>query len=177
MNDQTTQIDDLHLLAEPSAVNCTELFLRFTLAEWHLQPLADEAVDAATRIVRKAVEAYSDQRGIVVVRLRLRGAELVLEVEEQHGETPGDASFSDAALATRSQNTGVEALDGGGYRYWCALALPDGAHACSVALPRRGTTRSTVRRGASNGSETETDPEVLQRVLAALNTSSAEQTE
>src|SRR5579885_2638595 len=47
VNVHTTQIDDLQLIALPSAVNCAEMFVRFTVTEWSLRPLADEATFVA----------------------------------------------------------------------------------------------------------------------------------
>ena len=42
MNNQTSQVDDLRLVATPSAVNVAEMFVRFSLMEWSLRPLVPQ---------------------------------------------------------------------------------------------------------------------------------------
>lgn len=169
MNDQTTQVDDLQLVAVPSAVNCTDLFVRFTLAEWCLQPMLDEVTDTANRLVKAAVgNADSRETSIIAVRLRLRGEELLVEIEDGRAEprlaVPAELS---------EKNCGVGATGGGGQLLWCALPLPGGTDASAVPLPRRGTTKTaTAVEPAPENETAEMDPEVMQRILAALTKSS-----
>jgi hypothetical protein len=112
VNAHTAQMDDLVLVALPSAVNCAELFVRFALTEWSLRGLLDEATHAARQLVNAAV-VNADPRspGFLTVRLRLEGDRLVIEVD-------------DGRLA------------------WHELPLPTGMSAAAVRLPRREQRRS-----------------------------------
>lgn len=112
MNAHTAQMDDLVLVATPSAVNCTELFVQFALIEWSLRGLIQEATLAARQLVNAAV-VNTDPRSprFITVRLRLQGDRLVIEVD-------------DGRLA------------------WHELPLPTGMSADAVRLPRREQRRS-----------------------------------
>ncbi|QUH02634.1 ATP-binding protein [Saccharopolyspora erythraea] len=159
MNAQTAQVDDLRLLAVPSAVNCTDLFVRFALAEWSLRPLVPEAVEVANQIVTAAVDvADPNSPGFITIRLRLTGECLVIEVEDDPlGEAPQLAY----------QRSGVEYLRDGRRMVWCQLGLPTGVKANEVPLPRREKKRSYV----SEDETAEVDPEVISRLLTGLNRS------
>ncbi len=81
MNTETAQVDDLQLVALPSAVSCTDIFVRFTLTEWDLRPMIEDGVNAATELVQTVVDGTdSKSPGLVAVRLRLHGDRLVIEV-------------------------------------------------------------------------------------------------
>lgn len=137
MNQQTAQVDDLRLVALPSAVNCTELFVRFSLTEWSLAELIGETADAARRLVAAVIEQTNTRApGFVTVRLRLSGDALLVEVEDDQvalAHTP--------APQVPGKRTGAVPLDGRGKLVWCELPLPAGMSATSVRLPRRGDRR------------------------------------
>jgi hypothetical protein len=160
---QTTQVDDLHLVAFPSAVSCAGLFVRFTLTEWSLMPLLDDA----TRVVGHRVSAIvdsSDSRvpGLITLRLRVRGECLVVEVEDRL------AVDLPAGPVPAAANTGVVPLAGRGNLFWCELPLPAGLTAGAVSLPRRDNRKSLVNEQMA-GDRDEANPAVLQRVLSSLN--------
>lgn len=172
MNAQTTQMDDLHLVALPSAVNCAELFVRFALAEWSLRLLLDEAVQVARQVVVAAVNSADPQSpGLITVRLRLRGDRLVIEVEDRQMVSPP------VGLPTlASGRTGVTSLEGRGTLVWCELPLPAGVTASAVPLPRREQRRSPAAQQMTD-EPAEVDPQVIQRILFGLSQSSDGQTE
>lgn len=162
MNAQTAQVDDLRLIALPSAVNCTDLFVKFTLAEWSLRSLEGHAGDVAGQLVAATLEgADSDNPGFLTVRLRLRGDCLVIEVED---DQPGPMSEAPSIDGAR---TGVEPLESPGKRLWCEVELPGGVNASSVPLPQRERKRSPAAERMGDETE-EVDPEVMQRLLAGL---------
>ncbi|HEX9335795.1 MAG TPA: hypothetical protein VF892_07905, partial [Pseudonocardiaceae bacterium] len=77
----TTQVDDIQLVALPTAVNCADMFVRFALTEWSLRGLTDDAVKVVRDLV-SAVVAVSDRKtpSLIMVRARLRSDSLVIEV-------------------------------------------------------------------------------------------------
>ena len=162
MNAQTAQVDDLRLIALPSAVNCTDLFVKFTLAEWSLRSLEGHAGDVAGQLVAATVEGADENNpGFLTVRLRLRGDSLVIEVEDDQLGPVSEAPTIEGA------RTGVESLEGRGKRQWCELAQPGGVNASSVPLPQRERKRSPAAERMGDETE-EVDPEVMQRLLAGL---------
>ena len=163
VNAQTAQVDDLQLIALPSAVNCTDLFVRFTLAEWSLRAMEDEAAQAASQVVSASVEgADSNKPGLLTVRLRLRGDCLVIEVEDGQATAPAEAP------SVTGGQSGVEPRDEGGNRVWCELPLPTGVNASAVPLPQREKRRSPAAEQMSDETE-EVDPAVMQRLLSGLS--------
>lgn len=165
MNSQTAQVDDLQLIALPSAVNCTDIFVRFALAEWSLRPLADEAVQAASHLVQTAVD-HNDPKSpsMITVRLRLRGDCLVIEVED---ERMADEPTVPGELA--DYRSGIEEMAAGrGKRVWCELPLPGGVDASAVPLPRRERKRSALAEKLP-AEATEVDPQVMERLLTGLS--------
>lgn len=170
VNPQTTQVDDLQLIALPSAVNCTDLFAQFTLTEWSLRALKDDAAQTAGKLVQAAVDsADPDSPGFITVRLRLRGDGLVIEVEDQ---VPHPASKMPSLEGLR---TGVEALGGGGKLVWCEMPLPDGVTASAVPLPRREQRKQPASE--PNDETVEVDPQVMQRLLSGLSGTSRDKPE
>ncbi|GAB2669705.1 hypothetical protein GCM10027271_32240 [Saccharopolyspora gloriosae] len=164
MNADTAQVDDLRLIALPTALNCTDIFVRFTLSEWSLRPLADEAAHTTGLMVDAAVQASDpNSPGFLTIRLRLRGDCLVIEVED---ETKGGAPAQLKEL--QGMRTGVEPLGGRGNRRWCELALPPGMSASAVPLPRREKRRSPAAEALGDEPD-ELDPQVMQRLLSGLN--------
>ena len=107
MHAQTAQMDDLVLVALPTAVTCTELFVQFALSEWSLLEMQGEVKQVARDMVNAAV-AKNDPRAprFMTVRLSLAGGNLTIEVEDDQ-------------IA------------------WRELPLPGGLSAESVQLPRR----------------------------------------
>jgi hypothetical protein len=165
VNTQTAQMDDLRLIALPSAVNCADLFARFTLTEWALRPLLDEACEVAKELVISAVgNADAHAPGFLVVRLQLRGGNLLIEVEDQEFTTPTLTS----ALA--GKESGVQQRNGRGNVLWCQLNLPTGLTASSVPLPRRERRRSPAAEALA-GEPDELDPQFMERILFGLNRS------
>ena len=167
MNAETAQVDDLQLVALPNAVNCAEMFARFTLAEWSLRALADAGAHAVSTLVAAAVDdADSNSPGFVTVRLRLTGESLVIEIEDGQ-----QVRARAAAPAVEGSRTGVESMNGRGRRLWCEVRLPTGMTASAVPLPQREPRRSpTAERMADEPDEI--DPEVMQRLLSSLSRSS-----
>jgi hypothetical protein len=184
---QPTQVDDLRLVALPSAVGCADMFVRFALAEWSLRSLVDDATLVIRHIVKSSIAGGSPSRPrFLTVRLRLHGDCVVIEVDDdQPGEPPELAGWTISAVS----------LPGGGRNVWCELPLPDGT---SAALPRRVAGRSAARQAGvppvapvpplapvpqqppSTGFaeflpepalEATADSQILQRVLYGLNRS------
>lgn len=163
MGSQTAQVDDLRLVALPSAVNCTDLFIQFWLNEWSLAALFDDASLAARRLVGAVVES-TDPRApaFLTVRLRLSGDCLILEVEDDqvalaHAEAP----------MVDGRRTGSFPLNGRGKLVWCELPLPPGMTAERVRLPQRDERHSRIPEPAT-GEPVGPDPGVVDRVLTNL---------
>ncbi|SFI56161.1 hypothetical protein SAMN05421835_10115 [Amycolatopsis sacchari] len=161
---QTTQVDDLRLVALPSAVNCAEMFVRFALAEWSLRSLIPEA----TRIMRHLVSASVQQSGsgtpkFITVRLRLHGDALVLELDDDlHGEPPELPGAQINAVT----------LPGSRRNMWSELPLPTGMSAAAVPLPQRAPSRAAQPAPVEYPPEqprVDADSQILQRVLYGLN--------
>lgn len=165
MQDQTAQVDDLRLVALPSAVNCAELFVRFTLTEWHVPEMVDEVGETAKRLVRSVVGKVVDENAptMINVRLRLRGTTLSVEVEDDRS--------SPKLVVPRGlgdKPCGVETLPRGKQLVWCEVALPTGMDATVVPLPRRGTTRAAPRRSSEIDEAVDLNNNVMQRILDGL---------
>ncbi|GDY29026.1 ATP-binding protein [Gandjariella thermophila] len=166
MNTHTTQVDDLQLIAQPSAVKCADMFVRFTLSEWSLRPLADEAAEVACRLVQATVDGTgSGTPGFVTVRLRLRGDSLVVEVED---DQPASAAGQPPALNGRRVD--IVHKDHRGKVMWCELPLPGGVNASSVPLPHREPRRSPAAERLAD-EPPGVDPHVMERILAGLSRS------
>ncbi|GAA4418975.1 ATP-binding protein [Actinokineospora soli] len=163
MHDRTEQVDDLHLVALPSAVGCAEMFVRFSLTEWSLRDLRDLAANTI-RALTQAVVAAADQRapGMMTARARLSGGDLVIEIEPPHAvavpEVPAGA------------RAGVLDIGGGRTMLWAAIALPSGMNASAVPLPRRQRRPSSQTvRGNPPDEPIGADAETMQRILFGLN--------
>ncbi len=166
VNTQTAQVDDLRLIALPSAVNCAEMFVRFSLTEWSLRDLIDETSHLTTALVTAAVDsAVPGSPGFLTVRLRLSGESLVAEVEDEQARVP-------PMLAPGFANgrCGATALRGGGTLVWCELPLPGGVSANAVPLPRRSRKRGAPAEHPVEETA-EIDPEVIKRLLSGLSKS------
>jgi hypothetical protein len=158
VNAQTEQVDDLRLVALPTAVSVADMFVRFSLGEWRLRAMQDEAAQTIRRLVGAAVDV-ADRRtpGFLLVRLRLTGTYLVVEVEGNRVALPPELAGTRAGLVD---------LTAGGRLAWCELALPSGMDASAVPLPRREPRRSPAAEAL--GDEPNVDPEVIQRILYGL---------
>ena len=171
MNTQTAQMDDLRLIALPSAVNCADLFARFTLTEWALRPLLEEACEVARELVTSAVaNADAHAPGFLIVRLQLRGDNLLIEVEDQEYTTPS------LTAAMTGKDSGVRQRNGRGNVLWCQLGLPTGLTASSVPLPRRERRRSPAAEALGDQPD-EMDPQFMERILYGLSRSKHAQPE
>ncbi|ALG09021.1 hypothetical protein [Kibdelosporangium phytohabitans] len=164
MNPQTTQVDDLRLVALPTAVNCADMFVRFALTEWSLRQMQDEASGVACEVVRAVVRA-SDTKvpGFITLRLRLHGDVLVIEVEDAALLPP----VVPDTLADRK--AGVMSLQGGGNLIWCEVALPVGMNASAVPLPRRERRKPPQSAAAAEPEPADVDDEFFERLLSKLN--------
>ena len=166
MTTATTQVDDLRLVAAPTAVNCAEMFVRFALLEWRLRPLADDGAAVIRHLVRSSVEG-ADKRSprFLTVRLRLHRDVVVVELDDDRpGEPP--------ELPGWTINT--VALPGGHRTAWCELPLPAGL---TGALPTRAPHRMPSPATEYPPEEPLPEPDfldsqILQRVLHGLNGSS-----
>lgn len=166
MPTDTAQVDDLRLVAVPSAVNCAEMFVRFTLVEWRLRAILDDAIAAANTLVTAAVNGDKRSMAIISVRLRLHSDRLAIEIEDEHG-----AQSLAVPDELAGDNSGVQTLSGGGRVLWHELALPSGTDATAVPLPQRGTTRrdTTKASAAPIPPDEAADPQVMERILEALS--------
>jgi hypothetical protein len=165
VQDQTAQVDDLRLVALPSAVNCAELFVRFTLTEWHVAEIIDDARETAKRLVQAVIATVDEDADptMITVRLRLRGSTIVVEVQD---DRPAPKLLAPRSLA--SKRTGVESLSRGRQLVWCELPLPSGMDATVVPLPRRGTTRAAPPRSREIDEAADLNNNVMQRILDGL---------
>jgi len=159
---QATQVDDLRLVALPSAVNCAEMFVRFALIEWSLRPLIDEATLVGRHMVKSSIAGATASRPrFLTVRLRLHGDCVVIELDDdQPGEPPELDGWTISAVS----------LPGGRRNVWCELPLPTGT---TAALPRRAPVRAPAGdyRPPEQPSVDARDSQILQRVLYGLNRS------
>ncbi len=164
---QTSQVDDLQLVALPSAVNCADIFIRFTLQEWSLRAMVDQATDAVSQLVTAAVDGADEQQpGLITVRVRLRGEYLVIEVEDDLDAEPPEVSPTLAG-----GNAGIESRNRPGKLIWWELPL-QGVSASAVPLPRRDPRRSPAsEQGEQANPISEMDTQVMQRILTGLRRS------
>lgn len=165
MDDRTEQMDDLQLVAMPSAVGCAEMFVRFSLTEWSLRPLRDVAGEAVRRMTEAVVNtADPGTPGMMVARVRLTGGNLVLEIESPRP----CLRVPEAPMGGRS---GEDAVGPGQYVLWLTIPLPGGMDATSVPLPRRQRRPSpeAARLAAEEQAGAPADPDVLGRILFGLN--------
>jgi hypothetical protein len=169
VNPETTQVDDIRLVALPTAINCAELFVRFALTEWSLRALLDEATDVARELTAAAVEA-ADQKVpfLITVRARVHSDRLVVEVESGPTRPPT------ALDGPNGWRAGVVALRGQAQLAWCELPLPTGMDASSVPLPRRHHRRAAgapapVEEPLTDLRHTsDVDEDVMRRILFGL---------
>jgi hypothetical protein len=169
VQEHTTQLDDLQLIAAPSAVSCAALFVQFTLTEWKLSSAVTETTEVAQLLVTAIVNVVDEDANPagITVRLRLRGPALTVEVEAD--PTVPDVPAPDGLPG---DSHGVARMSNGRQLLWCEMPLPDGLHAKSVALPRRGTTKHgrVERTDARPEPESaEVDIDIMQRILSSLN--------
>jgi hypothetical protein len=162
MNDRTEQVDDLQLVAMPSAIGCADLFIRFSLAEWSLHEMRDIGAHAA-RTLATAVVAAADQStpSMITARVRLTGGDLIFEIESQQ---PVPTPAIPGVMRVGSTQVGP-----GRYVVWCALPLPAGMSAAAVPLPRRQRRPSQAAQSAPVEEPSTTDPAVMRRILFGLN--------
>jgi hypothetical protein len=155
-------MDDIRLVAQPSALPVTELFVRLILTDWSLLPMLEQVTATAKRLVGAVVDA-SDPKApaFVTLRLRLRAEVLSIEVDD---DVPGRPD----AQAHPGERLGVVPADSGGRTTWCELPLPGGMTARQVRLPRRQERRTLVDEPVS-GDPVTADPEVLERLLTRLS--------
>ncbi|MET0234954.1 MAG: ATP-binding protein [Kibdelosporangium sp.] len=163
MNPQTTQVDDLRLVALPTAVNCADIFVKFALTEWSLRQLQDETSHVACELVNAVVQR-SDTKvpGFITLRLRLHGDCLVVEVEDAAATPP----VVPESLAGRQ--AGAVALPTGGNLVWCEVGLPSGISAKAVPLPRREKRKPPASAGGEPD-QADVDDEFFERLLTKLN--------
>ena len=168
MRDQTVQVDDLKLVALPSAVNCADLFVRFTLTEWRVESIVPEVRRAAEALVRAVVGSPKPKATptMLLFRLRLSGNSLAVEIEDDR-TTPS----LNVPRSLSGPNSGVQLLSTGKQLLWCEVPLPKGMDATVVPLPRRGTTRAAAAAApppAEIGAADDLSPDVMERILRGL---------
>ena len=164
MTDRTEQMDDLQLVALPSAVGCTEMFVRFSLTEWKLRSMRDNAAAAAGRLAQAVVDAAEPgSPGMITARVRLSGGNLVIEVESSRPAR--------APSAPAGGRCGADDLGPGRHMLWLTMPLPGGMDAGAVPLPRRQRRPSpeAARLAAEEEAGAPPDPDVLGRILYGLN--------
>ncbi|NHD16833.1 MULTISPECIES: hypothetical protein [unclassified Actinopolyspora] len=164
MDTEIAQTDDLRLVALQSAVNCTDMFVRFTLSEWSLRPMTEDATRVATRLVSAVVErSNTNAPGFVSVRLRIHGNNLVIELEDDQPVLPATVPSDLAGVHTEVVSSGERPRI-----LRCELELPQGMRASDVPLPRREPKRSQSSEQPENPSE-DVDPQVMERLLSSLS--------
>jgi hypothetical protein len=174
VNPETTQVDDIRLVALPTAVNCAEMFVRFALTEWSLRPLMDEASDVVRELTDAAVEV-ADQRmpPFITVRARVRSDRLVIEVE-----SPAPTRQPTELDGPNGWKAGIVELRGRGQLAWCELPLPGGMDASSVPLPRRRHQRAAgavpEQPPVDPRAAADVDEDVMRRILFGLGGDSAD---
>lgn len=165
MHDQTVQVDDLRLVALPSAMNCADLFVRFTLTEWRVATMIEDVANTTRSLVRAVVGEVdkSAPPAMITVRLRLSGSRLSVEIQD-------DRSSPRLAVPPElpQSSTGVEILAGGQQLIWSDIPLPSGMDATVVPLPRRGTTKAAAVRPPEEENPADLDDDVMKRILNAL---------
>ncbi|MTD58560.1 hypothetical protein [Amycolatopsis pithecellobii] len=159
---QTTQVDDLRLVALPSAVSCAEMFVRFALAEWRLRELITEAIRITRHLVSSSVDGSpTDSPRFLTIRLRLHGDALVIELDDDvRGEPPElpGAQINSVTLPGARRNV------------WSELPLPTGMSAEAVPLPQRARNRAAATAEfPAEQPPVDADSQILQRVLYGLN--------
>ena len=167
MSAHTSQMDDIRLVAQPSALPVTELFVRLILSDWSLLPMLEQVTATAKRLVETVIDA-GDPRSpaFVTLRLRLRADVLAVEVDD---DVPGLPE----PKAGPGERVGVTPGPGGARTTWCELPLPGGINARQVRLPRRQDRRTLVDEPVS-GDPVAADPQVLERLLTRLSGWSAD---
>ena len=168
VRDQTVQVDDLKLVALPSAVNCADLFVRFTLTEWRVESMVSEVRRTAEALVRMVVgdAKPTSTPTMLLFRLRLSGNSLAVEIED---DRPSPALSVPRSL--EGPNSGVQLLSTGKQLLWCEVPLPKGMDATVVPLPRRGTTRAAAAAApppAEIAAADDLSPDVMERILKSL---------
>lgn len=171
MNPETLQVDDIRLVALPTAINCAELFIRFALTEWSLKAIMDEATDVARELTDAAVEVADPKRPpFITVRARVSGDRLIVEVE-----SPQPTRAPDKLNGPNGWRAGVMAVRGNAQVAWCELPLPTGMDASSVPLPRRHHRRAAPQDAATQEQPltdlrhtSDVDEDVMRRILFGL---------
>jgi hypothetical protein len=164
----TSQMDDIRLVAQPSALPVTELFVRLILSDWSLLPMLEQVTATAKRLVGTVIEAGDPKSpAFVTLRLRLRAEVLSVEVDD---DVPG---LPEPKVTGPGERVGVTPGAGGARTTWCELELPGGINARQVRLPRRQDRRSLVDEPVS-GDPVAADPQVLERLLSRLSGWSAD---
>ncbi|OLF13045.1 hypothetical protein BLA60_07340 [Actinophytocola xinjiangensis] len=165
MHDQTVQVDDLRLVALPSAMNCADLFVRFTLTEWRVATMIEDVANTTRSLVRAVVGEVdkSAPPAMITVRLRLSGSRLSIEIQDDRS-SPRLAVPPELPQST----SGVEILGGGQQLIWSDIPLPSGMDATVVPLPRRGTTKAAAVRPPEEENEADLGDDVMKRILNAL---------
>ncbi|GAA3038855.1 ATP-binding protein [Actinokineospora globicatena] len=163
MNDRTEQMDDLQLVALPTAVGCTEMFVRFSATEWNLRPMRDAAAQAGRALAQAVVGAANPANpGMLTARIRVAGPDLVIEIE-----TPRVARTPAIPDGPR---VGVTDLGDGRYLLWASLPLPGGMNASAVPLPRRQRRPSPAAAIEAAREPLHDDgDDVMQRILFGLS--------
>jgi len=168
VRDQTVQVDDLKLVALPSAINCADLFVRFTLQEWRVETMIPE-VRRTTEALITSVVGNPDRKAtptMLLFRIRLTGNVLAIEIEDDR-QTPTLV----VPRAIAGPNSGVTMLSTGKQLIWAEVPLPKGMDATVVPLPRRGTTRAAAAAApppAEIAAADDLSPDVMERILEGL---------
>lgn len=160
---QTSQVDDLRLVALPSAVNCAEMFVRFALAEWSLRSLIPEATRITRHLVSSSVNESKNAATpkFLTIRVRVHGDALVIELDDDlYGEPPELPGAQISAVT----------LPGSRRNVWSELPLPTGMSAAAVPLPQRSPNRQhSPAEYTAEQPRVDADSQILQRVLYGLN--------
>lgn len=163
---QTSQVDDLRLVALPSAINCAEMFVRFALAEWSLRSLVPEATRITRHLVASSVNESKNAVAprFLTIRVRVHGDALVIELDDDLRGEPPELPGAQISAVT---------LPGSRRNVWSELPLPTGMSAAAVPLPQRSRNRQPPQQQQQEYTgeqpRVDADSQILQRVLYGLN--------
>lgn len=175
--------DHLTLAATLSAVSCSRMFTKLTLAKWGADKIVDDALLVVSELVTKAVKAtgitdpepkWVELEEINVVTVRLVGLEdsIIFEVWDTSPEEP---TVKEAALDDEG-GRGLDLVEHlakrwgsyphrGGKVVWAELPVYP---ATTAGLPRRRRSPRSTAQPAGEEEPHVPDPTLLKRVLVGL---------
>jgi hypothetical protein len=182
--------DEQVLSALPSAVGCAQRFARYTLEQWQLQGLAEQAEAVVATLVGDAVArtgivvehpGYADLYGktlnLLAVRLRVIGERVLIEVRDDDAAPPWPrdekepvAQPGHRTLGARRVGYGLGSTGGTVARFELDISLAGTLDDTQpLGLPLRIPARLRPVAAPDRSIDVERDPHVLRRVLNGLH--------